>query len=228
MNELPIKNSKEEIQTKTQEEILALQESEKKYKNLFLTAPAGYFRIDHSGLIIDVNQRGAHMMGMTIDDLKGHRFEENVTDEHLTTWREHLQQVFEKQIHSSIEIELKKTGLPLAVIVESVPILDEEPPLCCQTIITDISKRKRVMEELQQSKEQAELLNLEKSEFIAVLSHEMRTPLNSMLGAIELLLGSNPQPDQLQYIEMFERTGHTLLNLINDILDSSKIESGKM
>ncbi len=67
-----------------------------------------------------------------------------------------------------------------------------------------------------------------KSEFLATMSHEMRTPLNAILGMADLLAETDLNRDQKQYVEVFQRAGSTLLTLINDILDLSKIESGHL
>jgi ligand-binding sensor domain-containing protein/signal transduction histidine kinase/CheY-like chemotaxis protein len=83
-------------------------------------------------------------------------------------------------------------------------------------------------ESLREAKEAAEKANLAKSRFLANMSHEIRTPMNAVLGFTELLLGEVSDPHHKKYLESVSSSGKTLLNLINDILDLSKIESGKM
>ncbi|ATC62722.1 hypothetical protein CMV30_01370 [Nibricoccus aquaticus] len=82
--------------------------------------------------------------------------------------------------------------------------------------------------ELLRAKEKAEQADREKSEFLANMSHEIRTPMNAVLGFAELLRGIVTTPKQRQYIDAINTSGKALLSLINDILDLSKIEAGKL
>lgn len=90
----------------------------------------------------------------------------------------------------------------------------------------ELAKRKRVEEELHKAKEAAESASRAKSEFLANMSHEIRTPLNSIIGIADLLWESPLTSEQQEYVSIFRKAGDTLLTLINDILDLSKIESG--
>ena len=92
----------------------------------------------------------------------------------------------------------------------------------------DITARKHAEKELIREKEAAQAADRAKSEFLAVMSHEIRTPLNSVLGFADLLTETNLDTIQKEQVDMIRRSGDALLVLLNDILDFSRIESGKM
>jgi len=94
--------------------------------------------------------------------------------------------------------------------------------------VQDITQRKQLEEELKRTKVETETVNLIKTDFLAMMSHEIRTPLNGVIGLTSLLLNTNLTPEQRNYIETIQESGDSLLNIINEILDFSSIESGKM
>ncbi|MBD2341132.1 response regulator [Calothrix sp. FACHB-156] len=136
-------------------------------------------------------------------------------------------------------INIRRDGTPIIVASRWVLQRDQEGnPIKILEINNDITERKRAEEQLRRSSERISLANAElaraarlKDEFLANMSHELRTPLNSILGMSELLLeevfGSLTER-QRQFLQTVEKSGEHLLELINDILDLSKIESGKM
>jgi signal transduction histidine kinase/CheY-like chemotaxis protein len=96
------------------------------------------------------------------------------------------------------------------------------------TIGVDLTQRLKIQEELSEAKKEAELANLSKSEFLANMSHEIRTPMNSVIGFSNLLDKLITDPIQKDYLSSIKRGGSALLDIINDILDLSKIEAGKL
>lgn len=92
----------------------------------------------------------------------------------------------------------------------------------------DYRKLMQTMEELEKAKQEAWRANQIKSAFLANMSHEIRTPINAVLGFDEMILRESSDEDVLSYAKNIKNSGQTLLNLVNDILDLSKIEAGKM
>jgi PAS domain S-box-containing protein len=96
------------------------------------------------------------------------------------------------------------------------------------TSIRDITDRKNLELALQEARVRAEVAAAGKAEFLANMSHEIRTPMNGVMGFTELLLESEQTEDQHRYTQLIADSGRAMMRLLNDILDISKIESGKM
>ncbi|MGC2855363.1 ATP-binding protein [Novispirillum sp. DQ9] len=95
-------------------------------------------------------------------------------------------------------------------------------------VARDATERRRAEDYLRRAKEEAEQAARAKSEFLAVMSHEVRTPLNGILGMAQVLLDSGLTPGQRDYAETIRQSGKALLSMLNDILDLSKLEAGRL
>jgi len=100
--------------------------------------------------------------------------------------------------------------------------------VCHQLILRDISAHKETERVLRRAKETAELAARMKSEFVANMSHEFRTPMNAIIGFAEMLFDTNPSKEQREFAEIIKSSGETLVALIDEILDFSKIEASWM
>jgi PAS domain S-box-containing protein len=103
---------------------------------------------------------------------------------------------------------------------------DDDPRVLSH--VEDVSDRRRSAEELLRAREEAERANHAKSEFLSRMSHELRTPLNSVLGFAQLLESADLDESQRESVARITRGGHHLLNLVNDMLDMSAIEAGRL
>jgi signal transduction histidine kinase/ActR/RegA family two-component response regulator len=97
-----------------------------------------------------------------------------------------------------------------------------------EELAEEVEQRKRAEKALYKAKEQAETANQSKTEFLANMSHEIRTPMNGILGTLQLLRDSELSEGQASYVNVAYSSAESLLSLLNDILDSSKIEAGKL
>lgn len=126
-----------------------------------------------------------------------------------------------------LEAVCKRNGAYCSISV--VPILDEyREPIGSLVLVNNLSEKMQMIRELEQERKRADAANEAKSRILAQISHEIRTPINAVLGMNEMILRESDSPDIRRYAGDIDGAGKTLLNLINEILDFSKIESGKM
>ena len=113
--------------------------------------------------------------------------------------------------------------------ISTVPILDEyKEPIGFLVLVNNLTEKMQMISELEQERKRADAANEAKSRVLAQISHEIRTPINAVLGMDEMILRESNSSEIRRYAEDINGAGKTLLNLINEILDFSKIESGKM
>jgi PAS domain S-box-containing protein len=133
-----------------------------------------------------------------------------------------------EKVHLSNELMWSSSGDSFPVELWSSPLIQNDRVAGAVVIFTDITERLRSEESLRLAKEGAEAANRAKSDFLANMSHELRTPMNGILGMAALALDTDLSAEQREYLGMVKSSGESLLSLLNDILDLSKIESGKL
>ena len=122
----------------------------------------------------------------------------------------------------------RKDGTLVDVEAYAVPLSRNGEHTGALLLYQDITERRRAEEKMQRAKEAAEVANRAKSEFLANMSHEIRTPMNGIIGMTELVLDTELDAEQRNYLNLAKVSADSLLTLINDILDYSKIEAGKL
>lgn len=127
-------------------------------------------------------------------------------------------------------LHLSKDGQSLFYTeVTTSPIYDNNGNVDSVIHITrDITERRRFEESLKEAKENAETANLAKSNLINMVSHDVRNPLNAIIGMTELALETDPSSKQNKYLEIVKQSSYSMLSLLNDVLDLSKVEAGKL
>ena len=109
-----------------------------------------------------------------------------------------------------------------------VDIMDKGKAVGYSMLLVDVTKQQELMEQVQEEKERADAANQAKSAFVSNVSHEIRTPMNAIVGMTQILLRKELPKQERDYIVNIQNSGNALLTIINDLLDMSKIESGKM
>ncbi len=183
---------------------------------------------DPSGIITDVNKQMEALTGCTRDELIGAPFKDCFTDPDRAEAA--IRRVLSEKSVTDYELTARaRDGKQTVVSYNATTFYDRSRTL--QGVFAaarDVTERKRVEGELQQAKAAAESASRTKSDFLASMSHEIRTPMNAIMGIADLLAKTSLTPEQDKYVQIFRRSGDNLLNLINDILDLSKVEASQL
>jgi PAS domain S-box-containing protein len=209
----------------------SLEASDQRSRQLFDDAPIGMavVAVDDEKFK-QVNDRFTEMMGYSEAELLKRTPLGLTHPEDLAESQRLVQAMLDGRERCSLEKRyLRKNGEVLWVNRTACVICDKDRNAREFLImVEDISERKKVEEALREAKKEADRANHAKSEFLSRMSHELRTPLNAILGFGQLLERQNPTKSQRARVEHIMSAGRHLLNLINEVLDISRIETGHL
>lgn len=199
--------------------------------SLIASMSDGLFVVDSAGLVQRVNRALLDLTGASEADVIG-RPPSALFVEGESAFRSLVLEPSQRE-GSVREVELRvlrRTGEDTVPVLLSAGVLpaDDQGRRDVVCIATDITHRKSMEEELVHAREGAEAAARAKAEFLATVSHEVRTPLNGVLGMTDLLAGTRLADQQREYVETARRSGEALLSILNDILDFSKGEAAKL
>jgi PAS domain S-box-containing protein len=215
-----------DITEKKQSE-LALTESEEKFRNIFESFQDIYFRFDRSGRIMMVSPSVKEMLGYSDGEILNRNIREFFTDKKASL-RLLRQLITEKSIRNVEATGISKSGKNLQLLCNLRLVQKQKHYGLIEVVARDVTRLQEAKHELQKAKELAEHSLKVKENFLANMSHEIRTPMNGIIGTIDLISGTILDGEQIQYVQTIKKSSETLLTLLNDILDLSKIEAGKM
>jgi PAS domain S-box-containing protein len=205
----------------------AIRESEEKFRVGFRSAPDALAIINlKTGKAVELNEGFEKLTGYTLEELKS---KDDVFVPFKT--QDALKQIksvkYNKIEAANINMKIThKSGEIYHVLASASMIsLNQTPHLL--VVAKNITELKKTQDELIKAKEKAEESDRLKSAFLSNMSHEIRTPMNHIIGFTEFIKQGVSEEELQRYIEIIQRSGHHLLDLINDIIDISKIESGQ-
>ena len=183
---------------------------------------------DPAGIITDVNKQMEALTGSTRDELIGAPFKGYFTDPARA--EAGIKMVLREKKVTDYELTaLARDGVRTVVSYNATTFYDRERNLRgVFAAARDVTERNRVEVELKLAKAAAESASRTKSEFLASMSHEIRTPMNAIMGIADLLAKTALSAEQDKFVAIIRRAGDNLLNIINDILDLSKVEASQL
>jgi len=207
----------------------ALAAERDKLKSIIIATGDGLATIDECGIIQSMNPAGLRILGWEGTGVDGRRLADVLANESVPFDPELQSAIEEGRAHRNENAQFaRQIGESLYVSYILTPILQARTITGFVLLFHDTTTRKKTEEQLERARQEAESTSRMKSVFLANMSHEIRTPMNAVIGMAGLLLDTPLNEEQREYAAIVKNSGEHLLNLLNSILDLSKIEAGRM
>ena len=191
----------------------------------------GIYGIGVDGMVNFINPAGAEMLGYFPEDLvgrNGHSVIHSIRPDgrHFPEWECPIHRTIRdgKSRYIAEDIFWRKGGSSFLVSYHVNPVIDKGIIQGAVVVFNDITTEREIMK----AKESAERIAQEKTEFLTMMSHEIRTPMNGMIGMIDLLRDTGLNEEQRGYVDILHASSYSLLDILNSILDFSKMEAGQL
>jgi PAS domain S-box-containing protein len=206
----------------------ALKKSQLKYYNLINSGNDG-ITIHIKGSIVFANNVAQKYMGYKPEEIVGEFITKFIVPEDQERLMKQAQdRAMGKPVPALSQTTLVRKDGSLWPVELHTQLIDYEGQKAHLSFIRDFTERRALEKKLQQATEEAIQANQTKTQFLANVSHEIRTPINTVIGLSDLLAKKVKEPELKDYVESIRTSSQTLLGLINEILDLSKIEAGRM
>jgi PAS domain S-box-containing protein len=203
--------------------------NEKRYRDLFNYSQALICTHDLEGKLLSVNPAICSIIGYTSEELIGRNIKEFVPQDKISQFDEqYLQNVLTTGKAEGVFIIICKNGEHIYLLYQNYMVEETSRTPYIIGFSQDITNRIKAERELIKAKEETERASRVKEVFLANISHEIRTPMNGILGIGGLLYKTNLNPKQEEYTKLILESADNLLHIVNDVLDFTKIESGKI
>ena len=214
--------------TEKKNSVLAIQNSEEKFRNIIESFIDIYYRTDLAGNVTMISPSVYRHTRYSLEEVMGNKvdkFFENVQDS-----SRNIKTLLKTGSITNFDVTVKRKDGEIRQFMLNIRMIKNKKgfPIEVEGIARDISELKNNAAELQKAKVEAEHSLAVKERFLANMSHEIRTPMNGIIGMIDVLNETKLGTEQKDYVNTIRSSSQTLLTILNDILDLSKIEAGKM